>query len=121
MAASPVIRDRARTLRRLGIPTLRVRYEDFIADPERVIADILHTVGAGQPPQDLSHLRTGLPFQGTRLIRTEVIALQGATPRNGRTSAVKAVLQAPWTTLLPRLRPLAGSGRANGTADAARQ
>jgi hypothetical protein len=100
---------------------LFVRYEDFIADPQRVVADILHTVGAGEPPPDLAHLRTGMPFQGNRLIRSEVIALQGAAPRSGRPSAVTTLLQLPWTGLLPRLRPLAGAGRANGTADAARQ
>jgi len=98
-----------------------LRYEDFIADPQRIVADILRAVGTGEPPQDLAHLRTGLAFQGNRLIRSEEIALQAEAPRTGQHSAVTAVLQLPWTALLGRLRPLAGAGRDDGSAHAARQ
>jgi hypothetical protein len=100
---------------------LFVRYEDFIADPGRILADILATVGTGQPPADLAHLRTGFPFQGNRLIRDDVIALGGDAPEHGRPSPVTAVLQLPWTALLGRLRPLAGAARSGETADAPRQ
>lgn len=100
---------------------LFVRYEDFVADPVRIVADILRTVGAGEPPADLAHLRTGLPFQGNRLIRSEEIALESGPERGGRPSAVTAVMQAPWSALLPRLRPLAGTARDAGSAHARRQ
>jgi hypothetical protein len=108
-------------LRHPRVRRLFVRYEDFVADPDRILADILRTVGAGELPQDLHHLRTGVPFQGNRLIRSEEIALEGETRGQGRPSAMTTVLQLPWTTLLPRLRPLAGAPRAGGTTDAPRQ
>jgi hypothetical protein len=88
---------------------LFVRYEDFIADPERVLGDILGQVGAERLPPDFSALRTGVPFQGNRLIRSETIALQRGAPAKRDSSAITTLLQLPWTILLSRLRPVAGA------------
>jgi hypothetical protein len=87
---------------------LFVRYEEFIAHPDRVLADILDQVGGSALPPDLSQLRTGIPFQGNRLIRSEVIALESAPSRAASRSLLTAAMQLPWNALLSRLRPVAG-------------
>lgn len=88
---------------------LVIRYEDFIASPERVLGDILDLLDASAPPADLSALKTGVPFQGNRLIRSEEIALTSETAPPRRASRVTALLQLPLTATLSRLRPRAGS------------
>jgi hypothetical protein len=88
---------------------LLVRYEDLIADPEAMLRDILRRVDCGSEPPDLGSLRTGLPFQGNRLIRTDVISLERDTRPPRRTSRVTAWLQLPLSSLLMRLRPRASA------------
>ncbi len=90
---------------------LFVRHEDFLADPDGVIAQVLRWSGAGAPPRDLSALSTGMAFQGNRLIRTDVVALKGETPRSGRGSLLTALLQAPARVLLSRMAPAAARER----------
>lgn len=87
---------------------LFVRYEDFLVDPEAVVRQIVGLAGVTAPPPDFASLRIGVPFQGNRLIRSEVIQLQSGPPSAPATrSKLTAVLQAPWTLLLNRLRPVA--------------
>jgi hypothetical protein len=82
-----------------------VRYEDVVADPEGVLGDVLRRVGAPAAAPDFSALRTGIPFQGNRLIRSESIALDAnASPPSPR-GPLTALLQLPWTIVLGRLRP----------------
>jgi len=87
---------------------LFVRYEDFLADPEAVLGDILGLLGASGLPAELTALRTGIPFQGNRLIQSETITLQTGTTQPRGSSLITAVLQLPWRVLLARLRPVAG-------------
>jgi hypothetical protein len=89
---------------------LFLRYEDFVADPQAVMRDILDQVGGSSLPADLSSLRTGIPFQGNRLIRSEVIALEHKPPGAQRSSRLTTLLQLPWRIVLRRLRPVAGTG-----------
>ncbi len=87
---------------------LYVRYEDFAADPEGVIDQILTHIDSPGSPPDFTALRTGLPFQGNRLLRKgEVIAFarDGAAPP--RWSVVTRLFQLPWKVVLSRLRPAA--------------
>ena len=86
---------------------LLVRYEDLIADPHDVLRDILRSIDSAAEPPALDALRTGLPFQGNRLIRSEVISLERDTSPPRRGSHATAVLQYPLTRLLMRLRPRA--------------
>jgi hypothetical protein len=88
---------------------LFVRHEDFIADPAGTVSQILRLAGIDAPPPDLSSLRTGIPFQGNRLIQSEVVALQSETAPKGRRSLTTAVLQLPWNVLLSGLRPASTS------------
>jgi hypothetical protein len=99
---------------------LFVRHEDFIANPEGVVRRILEPTGVRTSPPDLSALRTGIPLQGNRLIKSEVIALEEQTAPAARPSLVTAVLQFPWAVVLSRLRPAATtvtSERAYAAAD----
>ncbi len=86
---------------------LFVRYEDFIASPEEVLGEVLGGAGVAVAPPDFTALRTGIPFQGNRLIASEVIALAGEPARAPARSALTSVMQFPWSLLLARLRPAA--------------
>jgi hypothetical protein len=86
---------------------LFVSYEELIADPHGIIADILRRVESEAAPPDLAALRTGLPFQGNRLIRSEVISLRLDSRVPRATSRMTALVQAPMMALLARLRPRA--------------
>lgn len=86
---------------------LFVRHEDFLATPEAVLGQILHHCDARATPPDLTRLRTGVPFHGNRLVRSEVIALDPHPPKHLRSSPLTAVLQRPWTLVFSRLRPAA--------------
>ncbi|HWX96139.1 MAG TPA: sulfotransferase [Solirubrobacteraceae bacterium] len=86
-----------------------VRHEDFVADPEGVVRDILRCVGVTAAPPDFSALETGLAFQGNRVIRSERTALRSEPDRPAQRSAITTVLQLPWAALLSRLRPVASN------------
>jgi hypothetical protein len=87
-----------------------VRYEDFAADPQRVVGDILRAAHIESAPPDFSSLRTGLAFQGNRLLHSETIALKGPGGSPAGRSALTALLQAPLQALLNRLEPVAAEG-----------
>lgn len=82
-------------------------HEDFIADPEGVLARVLECVDATPGLPDLGSLATGIPFQGNRLLRSEMLALRRGTGPSPRRSAVTALLQMPWQTVFSLLRPSA--------------
>jgi hypothetical protein len=86
---------------------LLVRYEDFVADPERTLRRVLDLVGSAAVPPELTSLRTGVPFQGNRVTRSQVVALKSESEAPARPSRVTALLQLPWAVVLGRLRPAA--------------
>jgi hypothetical protein len=88
---------------------LFVRHEDFLADPQAVVGQILERAGAPLSRPDLAELRTGLPFQGNRLVRSEVVALERGEGRPPRTSLVTSILQWPWRAVLSLMRPTTGT------------
>lgn len=95
----------------LGHPPARrlfVRYEDFLADPQRVLAQILAMCGRAAAPVDLARLRTGLPFHGNRLIGSETVSLVAEPASSPRESPVTRLAQLPWRLLARRLHPAAG-------------
>lgn len=89
---------------------LFVRHEELIAEPERVLRRILALAGSPAPIPDLARLRTGLAFQGNRLLRSEELALEQRTQRPARSSRLTALVQLPWTVLFSRLRAAAEPG-----------
>jgi Sulfotransferase family len=88
-----------------------VRYEDLLAAPERVLADILARCHAHASPPDVTRLRTGAPFHGNRLVEAEVVSLERSAPRRARHASLTALAQSPWSLLFRRLdRAGAGDG-----------
>jgi hypothetical protein len=86
---------------------LFVRHEDFVADPQAVLAQILVGTGSSSATPDLHSLRTGIPFHGNRLVREEVVALNPRPATSPRRSLLTAALQAPWRVVFATLRPAA--------------
>jgi hypothetical protein len=80
-----------------------VRYEDLLADPERVIADILARCHAHGSPPDVTRLRTGVPFHGNRLVESEVVSLERSAPSRARRPSLTALVQSPWSLIFARL------------------
>jgi hypothetical protein len=89
---------------------LFVRYEDFVADPEGIVGSVLDHVGSPPALPDFSRLRTGLPFQGNRVIRSAVIALEPGPGHPAQPSLLTTLAQLPWAIILSRLRPRAVTG-----------
>jgi hypothetical protein len=88
-----------------------VRYEDFVTDPEDVLRQILDRVDPSVAVPDVKALRTGFPFEGNRLIGSEVIAVERPRAPNPHHSLFTALLQLPWSLALSRLRPAARAKR----------
>jgi hypothetical protein len=96
---------------------LLVRHEDFIADPARVLRQVLDRVESPATLPDLGSLKTGVAFGGNRLLRSgETIALRGAPERSPRRSPVTALLQLPWAPVLRLLRPAVRGPHADAQA-----
>ncbi len=90
-----------------------LHYEDFIANPEGVLRDILDRVGSSVPIPDLSALATGIPLVGNKLLRSDVVALKSEHAARSRFSLLTTVLQLPLVALLSRLQPVATASSAH--------
>jgi Sulfotransferase family len=92
----------------LGHPRDRrlfLRHEDFLADPAVVLRQILDMVGSSAAIPDLTALSTGLPLVGNKLIRSDVVRLQGPENSFVDEGRVTALIQLPWELVLSRLTP----------------
>ncbi len=88
-----------------------LRHEDFLEDPGGVLRQILDWSGSPSEIPDLTALEVGHPLHGNRFLRqTDVIALRAPRARRAPRSRMTAVLQAPWSPILSRLRPAATPG-----------
>jgi Sulfotransferase family len=83
-----------------------VRHEQFLADPEGTIREILDRTGSRSAIPDLTALRTGYPLQSNVLVRSPMVALRPHTEPPSNRSLMTTVLQLPWALILPRLRPV---------------
>jgi hypothetical protein len=92
---------------------LLLRHEDFLADPEGVLRELLAFAGSEAPLPDLGSLRTGFPIQANRLIHTETVALQSKPPRAPRLSLTR-LLQLPFELVFERIGPRVERTRAHG-------
>ena len=91
-----------------------LRHEEFLANPEAVLRDVLRRVDSPAAIPDLSALKTGLPLKGNRLIRSDVIAVKTKAPVPPRRSLLTSLLQLPWTLAISRLRPVARASEREG-------
>jgi len=90
---------------------LFLHYEDFTADPQGILRQILDLGGSTAALPDLGHLETGYPMYGNRLLREEVVALGPQTPKPARVSRITALVQMPLTALMSGLRPAGRTSR----------
>jgi hypothetical protein len=87
---------------------LVVRYEDFVADPPTVLRQILEPGAGGRPvaiAPDLGALRTGIAFQGNRVLQSPQVGLRASPEGPRRRSRLTSALQLPWKIALARLQP----------------
>jgi hypothetical protein len=89
---------------------LLLRHEDFLADPEGVLRQLLDGAGSGADVPDLASLKTGFPLFGNRLIKSETVAFKRRARRPRRRSRVTALLQLPWSSVHSRLGPTPSVG-----------
>jgi Sulfotransferase family len=86
---------------------LLVRHEDFIANPEAILREILAFTDSSSEIPDLSSLDTGMPLRGNKLLKSEVVALKAEAAPPQRPSRLMRLAQRPWSLVLARLRPAA--------------
>jgi hypothetical protein len=90
-----------------------VRYEDFIAEPGRMLSQILGWWGIASELPELTHLRPGVPFQGNRLVQQETLSV--VHPTTARVALrITSLIQAPWKLLLSSLGPTTGPALSAG-------
>lgn len=82
---------------------LFVRHEAFIADPEGVLQEILGCIDSPAAVPDFTALKTGVPFYGNRLARSEVVALKAHPENPSQGSRVTALLHIPWAFIFSLL------------------
>lgn len=93
-----------------------LRHEDLVANPDAVLRYLLDFVGSTAATPDFTSLRTGLPIQGNRLIRSDVVALARNADGSRRNSRLTRVLQLPWVAIFSRLAARAPDGAAPNSA-----
>lgn len=86
---------------------LFISHEDFLADPEGVLGQILQWSGSDAALPDLSALHTGVPLHGNRLVASDVVALKRTSAPPKEISRMTTLLQLPWAVVHSRLRPAA--------------
>jgi len=95
---------------------LLLRHEDFVANPEGVLREILDLIGSSSGTPDFSALHTGIPIKANALIRSDVVALKSEAARPHRQSRLMRLVQHPWTLVLDRLQPTATGAGSSGDA-----
>ena len=93
-----------------------VRHEDFVADPGAVVRQILDFSECPAALPDFTALDSGLPLQGNRVSRSDVISLKHTTDPLPRSSSLTTALQFPMMAVLARLRPAVAVTTADGHA-----
>lgn len=93
-----------------------VRHEEFVANPEGVLREILDSIGAEADIPDLQSLETGVAFLGNRMARSDVVVLKGRPEEPSRESRFTALVQLPWAIIFSLLhsRGYGGVGRGGG-------
>jgi sulfotransferase family protein len=98
-------------LRQRADRRLLLRHEDFVANPEGVLREILAFADSRAALPDLACLSTGIPFQGNALIRSDTVALKAEAAPPYRGSRLMRLVERPWQMVLARLAPAAtGAG-----------
>lgn len=78
-----------------GTPVTTVRYEDFVADPRRMVASVLAFAGLAAADRDLAHLDSG----GIRLAPGHLVA---GNPVRFSTGRLPLLVDEAWRESMPR-------------------
>jgi hypothetical protein len=97
---------------------LVLRHEDFVANPEGCLREVLEFADSPAEIPDLASLSTGIPLKGNPLIRSEVVALSPRVAPPHRPSRLMRLAERPWTAILGRLKPTATGSSSNGRVSA---
>lgn len=92
-------------------------YEDFAADPERILGQLMSALDVAATRPQLTSLDRGIPFQGNRLLRFKTITFHQSSEQPERRSPLISLLHLPWTSALARLRPRVGGTPATERAE----
>lgn len=93
-----------------------IRYEQFIANPHKVIGRILDMSRSRSAVPDFEALSTGIGFQGNRILRAKTIHLDRRGDSVPEPSALTRLLQLPWLMVFRLIdRVSSGSNRAKRT------
>src|ERR1035437_6285585 len=84
---------------------LFVRYERLVADPARVVGEILEMSGSEAALPDFAALSTGTPYHGNRLILSPTVSLNPTASAAPPASLVPRPGTAPPASLLPPSPP----------------
>ncbi len=84
---------------------LFLRHEEFVADPEGVVREILDRVEASSPLPDFRSLKTGVPIQGNPLLWSDEVSVKPKPVKPVRGSRLTTLLQHPWAHVLARMQP----------------
>ncbi len=84
-----------------------LRHEDFLADPEGTLAQLLAGAGVEGELPDLGALRVGVPIEGNKMLVNETVALRASQEPVRRFSTLTWLMQWPWRRIFDRLRPVA--------------
>jgi hypothetical protein len=94
-------------------------YEDFAADPKRVLGQLMDALEISTAAPELTSLERGIPFQGNRLLRFKTITFRQSSDQPEQRSTLISLLHFPWTFALARLRPRVGSSPAEDRDESA--
>jgi hypothetical protein len=84
---------------------LFLRYEDFARNPTAVVAQILGRSETPAIAPDTHELKTGIPFQGNRLLNSPTVSFEMGRSGKSRRMLLTTAIQFPWTWVFALLRP----------------
>lgn len=98
-----------------------LRHEDFVADPDAIVRELMQRIGCAGEVPDTTALQIGMPLMGNRFLKRgpRVVAVRRTTAPVPRHSRVTTLLQLPWEPVLARLRPTATGASGAGARSAA--
>jgi hypothetical protein len=86
---------------------LLVRHEDFIANPEGILREILDFACSSAEIPDMTSLSTGIPLRSSALVLSDTVTLKTEPAPAHRPSSIMRLTQRPWELILTLLRPAA--------------
>jgi hypothetical protein len=84
---------------------LFLRYEDFAQDPTVILTQLLGSSRTAATAPDYRELKTGIPFQGNRLLNSRTVCFEMGRSAKSRRMLITTATQSPWRWVFALLRP----------------